>query len=166
MDHHQARQDETGADRLIAIDAIMRLKGRYFYYLDTKQWDLLRTVFWDDAVFDPDGEGAYTFAGVDGFITGASAGLADAVSVHHGHTPIIDVDGDEASGIWAMSDYVDIGGDRPRRFVGYGHYHERYERRGGEWRMSFWKLTRLRVDRLPTAPAQPAPSAQPTPSAQ
>jgi hypothetical protein len=152
VDHEPSAFDITDLDRLLAVDAISRLKGRYFYYLDTKQWEALRRVFWDDAVFDPEGDGAYTFDGVDGFIAGASSGLADAVSVHHGHTPIIEAEGDQATGIWAMSDYVDIGGERPRRFVGYGHYHERYERRRGEWRMSSWKLTRLRVDRFPVAP--------------
>jgi hypothetical protein len=134
---------------LRAIEDIKVLKAKYFYYLDTKQWDALRTVFWDDAAFDPDGEGAYTFDGVEGFIEGASRGLGRAISVHHGHTPIIEVHGDEATGLWAMTDYVEIQSDPRSGFVGYGHYHERYRRRNGEWRMTAWKLTRLRVDPLP-----------------
>jgi hypothetical protein len=133
---------------LADVEAVKEVKARYFYYLDTKQWDALRTVFWEDAVFDPEGEGAYTFAGLEGFMAGASGGLANATSVHQGHTPIIEVDGDEATAIWAMTDYVEVHTDPPRGFVGYGHYHERYSRRDGEWRIVSWKLTRLRVDPL------------------
>jgi hypothetical protein len=136
---------------LADIEAIKQVKAKYFYFLDTKQWESLRTLFTADALFDPDGEGAYTFNGVDGFVAGASKGLAHAVSVHHGHMPIIEVTGREATGIWAMSDYVemyDADGKPLRGFWGYGHYHERYRNDDGVWRISSWKLTRLRVDDL------------------
>ena len=60
--------------------------------------------------------------------------------------PIIDLHGEnEASAIWAMQDYVQVG---DRTFKGYGHYHERYRRENGVWKISSWKLTRLRVDTL------------------
>lgn len=134
-------------DALVAIEAVKLLKAQYFYFLDTKQWDRLRTLFTLDATFDPAGEGAYTFDGVDGFIAGASGGLAQAVSVHHGHMPMIEVtDADHASAIWSMTDDVAIAGDPPRRFIGKGHYHETYRREAGEWKIASWKLTRLRVD--------------------
>lgn len=136
-----------GVDALAAIEAVKRVKAQYFYFLDTKQWDRLRGIFTADATFDPAGEGSYTFDGLDGFIAGASGGLANAVSVHHGHMPIIDVhDADHASAVWAMEDDVAIASDPPRRFIGKGHYHETYRREGGEWRIASWKLTRLRVD--------------------
>jgi SnoaL-like domain len=134
--------------RLADIEAIKRVKAEYFYFLDTKQWDRLRTVFTDDAEFDPAGEGAYTFDGLDGFMKGSSRSLANAISVHHGHMPIIDLlSATEATGIWAMTDYVDVTGKA--KFVGYGHYHERYRKVGDTWKISSWKLTRLRVDSLP-----------------
>ena len=132
---------------LADIEAIKLLKAQYFYFLDTKQWGLLRALFTPDATFDPAGEGAYTFDGLDGFIAGASGGLADAVSVHHGHMPMIElVDADHARGIWSMTDDVSVAGAAPRRFIGKGHYHETYRRQDGRWRIASWKLTRLRVD--------------------
>ena len=138
-----------GVEALEAIEAIKVLKARYFYFLDTKQWDRLRDLFTVDATFDPEGEGDYTFDGLDGFVAGASRGLAEAVSVHHGHMPMIElVDADSARGIWAMTDDVAIGGAAPRRFIGKGHYHETYRRMDGRWRIASWKLTRLRVDHL------------------
>lgn len=134
---------------LADIEAIKVLKAQYFYFLDTKRWDELRALFTDDATFDPAGEGAYTFAGLAGFIAGASAGLADAVSVHHGHMPMIElVDADHATGIWSMTDdvAVAVAGSPPRRFIGKGHYHETYRREQQRWKIASWKLTRLRVD--------------------
>ena len=139
----------TDAPGLADIEAIKVLKAQYFYFLDTKQWERLRTLFTGDATFDPAGEGAYTFDGLAGFIAGASAGLADAVSVHHGHMPMIElVDADHATGIWSMTDDVAVAGDRPRRFIGKGHYHETYRRERGAWKIASWRLTRLRVDVL------------------
>ncbi len=136
------------ANTIDDVEAIKKLKAQYFYFLDTKQWDNLRTLFTPDADFDSAREGSYTFDGLAGFITGASASLQSGISVHHGHMPIIDFGADgEATGIWAMSDYVDLP-DVNRTFVGYGHYHERYRRVAGVWKICNWKITRLRVDNL------------------
>lgn len=137
------------ATRLADIEAIKRVKAEYFYFLDTKQWERLREVFTEDADFDSEGGGAFRFDGVDGFIAGASGPLANAISVHHGHMPIIDfISPTDATAIWAMSDYVELFGPPARKFVGYGHYHERYRKQGDVWKISAWKLTRLRVDTL------------------
>jgi hypothetical protein len=134
--------------RLADIQAIATTKARYFYFLDTKQWDRLATVFTADVDFDSAREGEYSFAGRDGFIDYVRTHLSDATTIHHGHMPIIDFDGpDEARGIWAMTDDVQIPA-RATRFIGHGHYHERYRREDGEWLISAWKLTRLRVDVL------------------
>jgi hypothetical protein len=140
----------TDAEALLAIEAVKKVKGQYFYFLDTKRWSELRALFTDDADFDSAHRGAYQFDGPDHFIEYASAGLAQAVSVHHGHTPIVDLVSDtEATAVWAMSDYVENPDpERPVKFIGYGHYHERYRCEGGTWKISAWALTRLRVDQL------------------
>ena len=73
--------------------------------------------------------------------------LATAVSVHHGHMPEISIaDDSNATGVWAMYDWVDDP-DHGRAFQGFGHYRERY-RRGtdGNWRISELRLERVRVD--------------------
>lgn len=133
-------------DELAAIEAVKRVKAQYFYFLDTKRWDDLRSIFTEDVDFDSAKEGEYQFDGRDGFIGYVSANLQDAVTVHHGHMPIIALHGpDEASAIWAMQDYVTVG---ERTFKGYGHYHERYRCEDGVWKIAAWKLTRLRVDVL------------------
>jgi hypothetical protein len=73
---------------------------------------------------------------------------------------------DSARVIWAMHDLVELpegfGGfghyeaaERSRGFAGYGHYEEEYRRVGAEWKISFMRLTRLRVDALT---GEPGPS--------
>ena len=39
------------------------------------------------------------------------------------------------------------GPDGKNVLTGYGHYHETYERIGGEWKIKTLLLTRLRMDR-------------------
>ena len=139
------------------IFAIQILKARYFRAIDTKDWDLLASVFVEDVEIDvtDDVEGGRPYVGRDQFVGTCAKVLRDATTVHHGHMPEVEVDGDTATGIWAMEDYVDWGtGEDGRRnaFRGYGHYHERYVREADGWRIAALKLTRIRRDWL-TSPA-------------
>ncbi|MEL7210720.1 MAG: nuclear transport factor 2 family protein, partial [Actinomycetota bacterium] len=59
-------------------------------------------------------------------------------------TPEITVDGDEATGIWAMTDLIVF--PDGTRLDGAGHYHERYRRVDGRWLIDRSRLTRLRRD--------------------
>jgi SnoaL-like domain len=146
-------------DRLSDLYAIGQLKARYFRYLDTKAWDLWRLLFTDDvdvyieASAEP-GQPVSVSSGADSFVARVSSILETAVTVHHGHMPEIEFTGpDEATGVWAMYDWVD-NADREYAVQGWGHYHERY-RRGtdGVWRISELRLTRLRTDFIePTSP--------------
>jgi hypothetical protein len=56
---------------------------------------------------------------------------------------------DHATGIWAMEDklWVQEGSPLPFKWMhGYGHYHERYVRVGGDWRIQEIRLSRIRVE--------------------
>lgn len=128
------------------VEQIEILKARYFRFLDTKDWDAWRDVFTPDLHAEAEG---LTFSDRDSFV-GLVAGLLEGVtSAHHGHLPEIDIDGDEATGIWAMADLLVFPGDPAPGIRGYGHYHERY-RRGddGRWRIASTVLTRLYVEPL------------------
>lgn len=74
--------------------------------------------------------------------------IDDVVTVHHGHMPEIDVDSPTtATAVWAMEDMLRWPDGAPlREMHGYGHYHERYEKHDGKWRIASTRLTRLRVD--------------------
>lgn len=139
------------------VECVKTLKARYFRFVDTKDWDALRALFVDDAEFTFPGLGRFERA--DDGVRAIRTALGDAVTVHHGHAPEIElVTPDEATGIWAMDDLVIRGPDAPpipgygpefqRGLHGYGHYHETY-RREGSWT---WRIASLRLERLHIEP--------------
>ena len=146
----------TDIERLIAIEDIKQLRARFARFLDTKDWVGFAGVFTPDATLDARSEGE-----AGGLLTGPAAitdfiktSLTGAVSVHHAHTPEITLSSPtNATGIWAMEDVLQWADDPAAakargfsRIHGYGHYHEVYEKVGGQWRVKSFTLTRLRVD--------------------
>ena len=127
------------------IEAIRRLKARYFRLMDTKDWDGMREVFTDDVVIDTAEAGGQVARGADDFMAFLREALGDAVTVHQGHMPEIDLTSETtATGIWALNDIIIWSSGM--RLDGYGHYHETYEKSDGEWRIKSSKLTRLHTD--------------------
>ena len=140
-------------ERLVEVEEIKKLKARYTRFVDTQRFDDLRAIFTDDAEFDLAMQGRFT--GADAMIDGMRERRKSSTrrTVHHCHTPEIELRGpDDAEGIWAMSDIVDVephdGGER-QAFVGWGHYHERYRREDGTWKIAALRIARLRIDLLP-----------------
>jgi hypothetical protein len=143
-------------ERLVAVEAIKRLKARYFRLLDTKQWHEWRLQFCDDCIY----EGTSTaWADADAFVEGVSTNHARTRTVHHGHMPEIELTSSTtARGIWSMTDYVTWPADEPLQrhtispdmygFLGFGYYQEEYRKVEDGWRISRLRLTRLRIDAL------------------
>ena len=146
--------------RLLAIEEIKQLKGRYFRFMDTRDFDGMASVFCKNAVFDcTEGAGVLPVGGSwkgergpivrgrDAIMDWIRDSLRDATSVHHGHCHEITVDSaTEAHGVIAMEDHI-RGLNRETRLVhGVGHYHERYRLEDGAWRIAETKLTRLFCD--------------------
>jgi uncharacterized protein (TIGR02246 family) len=127
------------------LEAIRRLKARYFRTMDTKDWEGMRQVFTDDVVVDTSEAGGSVVSGAAEFIAFLEETLRGAVTVHQGHMPEIDLlSATTASGIWALNDLVIWPGGV--RLNGYGHYYETYEKAGDKWLIKSSKLTRLHVD--------------------
>lgn len=144
-------------EKLAAGDSIRQAKAWYFFGLDRKDWDV-----WREKVWTPDGrlevpEAGMTLEPLDEVIAWVAASVADQVSVHHGHMPIIDFVSDtEAKVIWAMEDRLYRTKENPLAdgstwLHGFGHYHETYVRTAAGWRIRSSRLTRLRVERGATA---------------
>jgi uncharacterized protein (TIGR02246 family) len=127
------------------IEAIKKLKARYFRTMDGKDWAGYRQVFTDDVVMDTSEAGGNVIEGADAFLEFLVPVLQDVVTVHQGHMPEIDLTSSTtATGIWALEDLLQYPGGAEMR--GYGHYHETYEKLDGQWLIKSSKLTRLRVD--------------------
>ena len=89
------------------IEAIKQLKARYFRTMDTKDWSGMRKVFTDDVVMDTSAAGGDVVAGADEFLAFLQPTLQEAITVHHGHMPEIEISGPStARGIWALQDTI------------------------------------------------------------
>ena len=135
------------------LEEVRNVKARYCRFLDTKNWDALADLFTQDAILDVrEDTGAAPFIGRPLLIEQIRAAVIDAKTAHQVHTPEITlISDDEATLIWAMQDRVVWAeGKSPiagvKSITGYGHYHERYVRQDGIWRIAALKLTRLHVD--------------------
>jgi hypothetical protein len=141
----------SALEKLLAIEEIKRLKAAYFRTLDTKDWAGFGEVFAPDCEFaaqhSPNDEDLHSRAGRDVIVASVRKLVGRAVTVHHGFMPEIDiVSADRATGIWAMSDRVEIPSGAPfATLVGAGHYYEEYICRNGRWMISRLLLTRLSV---------------------
>lgn len=141
--------------RLVEIEAIRNLKGRYFRLLDTKQWEDWGMTFAEDAVLEVD-TGVSTWGGDPKTTIGARGREQiremvretrhETVTVHQGHTAEIEIiSPTTARGVWTMEDIVDSPAVYRRS---HGHYHETYEKAGGSWYIKTLRLTRLRIEEL------------------
>lgn len=144
----------TDVERLLAIEEIKRLKSKYFYYLDHKDWKRWRSEVWaDDATMEVPEALKEPMVGADKIVEWTAFHAADTISTHHGHMPDIEMlSADSAKATWAMEDILRMPKDKiaPHGFSylhGFGHYHETYIRGAHGWRIKSMRLTRLHVDR-------------------
>ena len=136
------------------LEAIRQLKARYFRLMDTQQWDQFPSCFTadikaryegvpraaDDLPLDIEIEGR------DELVDGIRTLMTGAQSIHQGFMPEIKLLGAaEAEAIWSMFDYVML---PTCHFKGWGHYHERYVKEGGDWRIKSIHLTRLHTEEV------------------
>jgi len=134
--------------------AICELKARYCRLLDTKDWVGFADLFTEDFELDTTGSGGAVVRGRDAAMAMVRASIDTATTAHQVHAPEITHDGDTAIVTWAMQDRVLFGPERVAQvgaagLTGYGHYHERYVRQNGKWRISASRLTRLHMDKKP-----------------
>jgi uncharacterized protein (TIGR02246 family) len=137
--------DSRVDDQIDDFEQIRQLKARYFRTMDTKDWAGMRQVFADNVEMDTTSAGGGFITGADEFMAFLEESIGDAITVHQGHMPEIEVTSDTtATGIWALNDIVIW--PNGMRLDGYGHYHETYVKQDGEWRIASSRLTRLHTD--------------------
>lgn len=141
-------------EKMLAVEEIKRLKARYFRCVDSKKWSDWEGTFTSDATLDiSDDVPGFITNDVRKFVESSRASLKDAVTVHHGHCPEIEILSDTtAKGSWAMEDVLtwpETSAMPIKALHGYGHYIESYVRVNGRWLISAMTLKRLRVDREP-----------------
>ena len=124
------------------IEAIKKLKAKYWRCVDKKLWSELEEVFAEDATADygPD----LQFQGRKAIMQFLkdSLGAESMQTAHGGHNPEIEITGDTtARGIWALQDYLIMAPNN--KMVGLGHYEDEYVKINGQWKKKSTKITRL-----------------------
>jgi hypothetical protein len=133
-------------DAITARLALSDAKARYCRMLDTKDWAGYAALLTEDFVLDvSEGTQVPVITGRDAAVEQIKSSILTARTAHQVHTPEIRLNADEAQVIWPMQDRVVWSADRPS-ITGYGHYHERWVRRNGEWKLAALRLTRLHID--------------------
>ncbi|KAB0498038.1 nuclear transport factor 2 family protein [Pseudomonas moorei] len=121
---------------LVAIEQIKQLKARYFRSIDTCNLDLLRNILAPDVKISFDSP-TYQFElnGLEQAIEFYRSNFTNRrFGMHHGHTPEIEVNGDEAKGLWYLNDLF-INLDAQTLLNGSAIYEDHYVKMQGEWRI-------------------------------
>ena len=123
---------------LTDVTAIEQLKYRYMRALDTKHWDDFADTFTEDVVGDYGssmGE-KHHFTNRADLVEYMRSSLPSNVITEHRVThPEIEVDGDEATGVWYLQDKV-IVAEFDFLLIGAGFYRDKYRRTADGWRIS------------------------------
>ena len=141
-------------ESVASILEIQALKSRYFRFVDSKDWKQLAALFAPDATMQFEG---FQSAPMDlnASIAFIGSALQNAVSVHHGHMPEIEIlSSTSARGLWVMEDRIHWPKKKPNPLGleylhGLGHYHEDYVRPGDCWLIRRLKVTRQWVKTIP-----------------
>jgi len=129
---------EARIQALEDIEAIKKLKAKYWRCLDRKLWDELADCFIFDAKADYGAK--MKFDGREAIICFLrdSLGGENVTTTHGGHNPEIEIiSGSTARATWALNDYIVIRPNTKRR--GWGFYEDEYVKEGGAWKI---KMTR------------------------
>jgi hypothetical protein len=122
-------------DEFLAKAEIRELSGAYMRGLDRLDATLLRSVFWDDAETD------YGFfqGGPDAFVGMAMNALKDHAANHHMLGQInLRLEGDVAFGeVYFQAFHRVTNAGREEDLFISGRYVDRYEKRGGAWKIAF-----------------------------
>jgi hypothetical protein len=134
------------------IEEIKQLRASYTRYGDTQQWSALANLFTGDFEFicdvmprlSRDSPLSAHIKGRDTFIRDMNELVDGLKTVHHVYSPEITILGPTtATGIWAMTDWVQM---PEGLFRGWGHYHEKYEKIDGVWKIRETHCTRNRTE--------------------
>lgn len=128
---------------VVAFHELAQVKARYCRLLDNKDWPALSELLTEDMEFDlSDGNPDVSpITGRDNVLNAVQTSVAGAKTVHQVHAPEFDLRGGEASVIWAVQERVVW--DNGTSLTAYGHYHDRWVRVAGQWKIAALRLTHL-----------------------
>ncbi len=119
------------------IEAIKRLKARYWNSVDNQQWEALAECYAQDVVFDDAHFGR--MEGRDYIVKVLKRAMKNVRTSHHGHNPEIEILSEvSARGRWALDDWVQI--QDQSYLKGCSIYEDEYIKINGVWKIQKSKL--------------------------
>ena len=125
------------------IEAIKKLKAKYFRCVDKKLWDEMEEVWVEDGVADY-GMGIELLQGRKTIIEFLKKNLGrdSMISAHQGHNPEIEITSDTtAKGVWVLNDRLII--QTIATSSGWRYYEDEYVKVNGEWKKKSTKITNI-----------------------
>ena len=125
------------------IEAIKKLKAKYFRCVDKKLWDEMEEVWVEDAVADY-GMGIELLQGRKAIIDFLKKNLDrdSMISVHQGHNPEIEITSEiTAKGVWVLNDRLII--QTIATLNGWRYYEDEYVKVSGGWKKKSTKITNI-----------------------
>jgi ketosteroid isomerase-like protein len=120
------------------IEAIKKLKAKYWNSVDTQQWDNLADCYTEDVVFESPMLGK--MEGRDFIVKVLKRAMKNIKTAHQGHNPEIKVYSDTAArGSWALNDRVQT--ENQKFLKGCGYYQDEYIKVNGSWKIKSSILT-------------------------
>lgn len=130
----------------MTLQRIKRLKYEYCRHLDSGNVSDFVDLFTEDAYVEvPNHEPCRGIEEVQEFITDVSGRDIDLMS-HMASNPIVDVDGDEATGHWYYIVIIEDGDGQAT--WGQGRWEDRYRRVDGDWKIASLVATRQFTSRI------------------
>lgn len=132
---------------LMTLENIRKLKYRYLRCVDMKRWDELGETLTSDATADYGTRaagGPLRLEGRDKIVSYLRENAGpDIITAHLAGHPEIDVDGEQATGIWRFQDTV-IATEHNVVITGAAYYHDQYRREpDGDWRIAATSFERI-----------------------
>ncbi|MFC1823155.1 nuclear transport factor 2 family protein [Thermodesulfobacteriota bacterium] len=132
---------EAKIQRLEDMEAIKRVKYKYFRCIDRGLWDNLGECFAEQGVADYGGNSV--LKGGEAITTYFKENIAPnfSICVHHGHNPEIDFTSETAAtGVWQLESFLVSSQTNIGLWIA-GYYEEEYIKEKGEWKLNRLKVT-------------------------
>lgn len=140
-----------GLEKLLALREIELLRARRDRAADTKDWALYEAIHAPDHRSINDDYGGWTTAAE--MIENTCKSMENLITAHQTHTLEVTIESSvTASSICAMEGVSFWKqGDDDHWFQAFGHYHETYEKRDGQWLFTSRRLKYYHTRRSPGA---------------
>ncbi len=122
------------------IEAIKRLKYKYFRCMDKGLWDEMGECFAEDAVADYERHGLIQGRAAIARFFKEYVAPAYSMCVHQGHNPEIDLRSDStATGTWELDNFMVTSETNIGLWIA-AFYEDEYAKEGGEWKIKRTKI--------------------------